>query len=273
MKKLVLSSVLASAVVGALMLSGCNGSSGHKEISTKPAVDLKKAKDEIQEGKGQIAAKSITVDISTNGSDENTQSLGSTKVTMSVTDSNCTKEDPCNVDLIRKCYPNKELDFNSGIKAAYEIADAAEGNIGLASDEALRYSGYIKIDSDDADRIGGCTIDFEIGIKCAVSKDGTKYYLMDNDPDKNDYRVTKAAVAVKDSAGNIEWYTADVEYKAGKRILKNLVSAKDGTKGIKKSGLPVEVYVFVKQNAKQRPASAVDAGITGATGGTGGIGG
>ncbi len=276
MRKIVLSSVVATAVAGVLMLSGCGGSSSSSdEIAKKPEVDTSKVLKDKQSASSKITGNNIAVVLKTDGSDKNKASLGSTKVTMSVDKSECTTSDPCSVSITRKCFPN-ELNYNDGIAKAYEIADAAANDIDLDDNKlALRYAGFVKVDGDS--RIDSCSLDFEIGLKCAVNKAGTKYYLMDNDPATNDYRVTTAAVAVKYTDGDgqvkVAWYKAEVEYKAGKRILKHLVNAADNTEGIKNAHLPAEVYVYVKQNSKQRSADEIEAGGTGASGGTGGIGG
>jgi hypothetical protein len=284
MKRYILSGIAAAVVVGVMSFSGCGSSGGGSKIDeiSIPA-GMKNYVNEKQSGSISNIVSDSNVDetINTNGK------LGSTSITIkSIRDGNgdtnkCTQTDPCKIEIERKCHDGNSNDLNYNLVTArdkaFAAADAASGDIGTkdshtGADVALRYSGFIDIKEANGKKIG-CNLDFEIQIKCALDRDGTTYYLMDDDPQLNDYKVHDAAVVVESLGGDKTWYIGEVVYENGKRYLKNLKLASDpNQKGISIDKIPARVYVFIKQDKRQRSAVAVDGGTTGATGSTGSTG-
>jgi hypothetical protein len=292
-KNIVLSSVVAVAVVGMLALSGCGGNSGSSTTTDNNVEDSKAGKISVVAGTDSSVKVSFGDSKKDYGQDDVTVTVknikcgGTTtvKATETACETKCTVTNPCDVVIETGCgtvSANNTLENGTSAAAANEaFAEAAgakdkDGNsVGPGAGEFLGYDGITVLTSDD---VNSCTIDYSTFIVCAMDKDGKKYYVSQDAPTGTDTgaQAVEALVAITtvvDGKEVTEWRRVPLQWKS-----------KTGDDGQTLSGQPyvelsnlalngnlpakVKVYTILKVAGSRSHGDKV----TGVSGGTGAVG-
>jgi hypothetical protein len=285
-KNIVLSSVAAVAVAGMLVLSGCGGNSGSTK-KVENVVDSKAGKISVVAGQ---ASDTLTVSFGGNkdrGQDNISVTVKEircgTTPTASACETKCTTQNPCEVKVETGCgvvdAKNALVNDTSAEAANKAFAELAKADkydddkpVVIEDTEFVGFDGVTVLTSDDVD---SCTVKYSTFIKCALDRDGKKYYVAQSlDKDQKgaiaEYAIVQITT-VKDGKETTTWKKVKLDYTAkvvnGKTLLgQPFVNLENLALN---GNLPAKIKVFT---ILAKAGSKSHGGVSGVSGGTGAVG-